>query len=287
MDVYENLKTGEKGAWVSIVAYLALSALKLTVGYLTGSEALLADGLNNTTDIVVSAAVLIGLKVSRKPPDLNHRYGHFRAETIASLVASLIMAAVGIQVLVSAVKALFQPAPEPPELLAAWTALISGAAMMLVYMYNRRLARQTRSGALMAAAQDNRSDALVSLGAFVGIIGSQAGLAWLDPLAAAIVGLIICKTGLDIFREASHSLTDGFPEKELKQFRKTILETPGVKSLKEIRARAHGHYVLVDVTILVSEHMSVGESHAITEEIERRMKAEHSVEQVHIHIEPA
>ena len=287
MDVYERLKTGEKGAWISIAAYLALAALKLYVGYISDSEALMADGINNTTDILVSAAVLIGLKLSRKPPDVEHRYGHFRAETIAQLVASLIIAAVGVQVLVQAVKKFLAPEQVPPDPLAAWTALFSGIAMFLVYVYNRRLARRTKSSALMAAAQDNRSDALVSLGAFVGILGSQAGFAWLDTLTAGIVGVVIIVTGFNIFREASHSLADGFPEKELKMFRKTIQDTPGVKNVKEIRARAHGNYVLVDVTILVSREMSVGESHDITEEIERRMKEQHDVEHVHIHIEPA
>jgi cation diffusion facilitator family transporter len=287
VDVYERLKTGEKGAWISIAAYLALAALKLYVGYISDSEALMADGINNTTDILVSAAVLIGLKLSRKPPDVEHRYGHFRAETIAQLVASLIIAAVGVQVLVQAVKKFLVPEQVPPDPLAAWTALFSGIAMFLVYVYNRRLARRTKSSALMAAAQDNRSDALVSLGAFVGILGSQAGFAWLDTLTAGIVGVVIIVTGFNIFREASHSLADGFPEKELKMFRKTIQDTPGVKNVKEIRARAHGNYVLVDVTILVSREMSVGESHDITEEIERRMKEQHDVEHVHIHIEPA
>jgi len=287
VDIYENLKTGEKGAWISIAAYLALSALKLYIGHAAESEALTADGLNSATDIIVSVAVLIGLKMSRKPPDLDHRYGHFRAETIAQLVASLIIAAVGIQVLVQAARKFLGPNEAPPEPPAAAVALVSGIMMFLVYLYNRKLAGKTKSGALMAAAQDNMSDALVSFGVFAGILGSQAGFPWLDPLTAAVVGAVIIRTGYQIFREASHSLTDGFSEKELKRFRRTILETPGVQGLKDIRARTHGNVVLVDATITVSGGMSVEESHAITEEIERRMKERHDVDHVHIHIEPA
>jgi cation diffusion facilitator family transporter len=287
MDAYDKLKSGERGAWLSIAAYLALAALKLTIGSVSGSDALLADGLNNTTDIIVSVAVLIGLRLARKPPDHDHKYGHFRAETIATLIASLIMIVVGAQVLLQAGKNLLKPATEPPEWIAAWTALACGMVMFGVYLFNRRLAKKINSSALHAAAQDNRSDAFVSLGAFIGIAGSQFGLSWLDTLTAAVVGILICKTGIQIFLEATHSLSDGFPEKELKRFRKTIQETPGCKSLKEIKARVHGNYVLLDVTILVSEHLSVAESHSITEEIERRMKEVHNVEHVHIHIEPA
>lgn len=287
MEAYEKLKTGERGAWLSIVAYLVLSVLKLTIGSMAGSEALWADGLNNTTDIIASVAVLIGLRLARKPPDHNHKYGHFRAETIATLIASLIMIVVGVQVLFAAGEGLLKPSTEPPEWIAAWTALICGIVMFAVHLSNLRLAKKINSSALHAAAQDNRSDAFVSLGAFIGITGSQFGLFWLDALTAAVVGIIICRTGIHIFLDATHSLSDGFPEKELKRFRKTIMETPGCKSLKEIKARVHGNYVLLDVTILVNEHLSVAESHSITEEIERRMKEVHDVEHVHIHIEPA
>src|SRR5690625_3810862 len=95
---YNDLKLGEKGAYLSIVAYVCLSILKVFIGYVSNSEALKADGLNNTTDIIASIAVLIGLKLSRKPADKNHKYGHWKSETIASMIAAFIMMAVGIQV---------------------------------------------------------------------------------------------------------------------------------------------------------------------------------------------
>ncbi|AJS60954.1 cation diffusion facilitator family transporter [Paenibacillus sp. IHBB 10380] len=286
MDAYSEIKEGEKGAWVSIIAYICLSALKLWIGFLSGSQALLADGLNNTTDIMASFAVLIGLKISRKPPDHNHRYGHFRAETIAALVASFIMIAVGIQVLYQAVQKFFQPALETPNMVAAWIALLCAVVMIFVYRYNIRLAKKINSHAIMAAAQDNRSDALVSLGAFVGIVGSQFGLPWLDPLAATAVGFIICKTAWDIFKDASHALTDGFDEKELNKIKQTIAATPGVESIKDIKARIHGNNVLVDVIIQVNGDLNVVESHEITEEVEERMLIAHKISHVHVHIEP-
>ncbi|MGF7048927.1 cation diffusion facilitator family transporter [Paenibacillus sp. DS2015] len=286
MDAYSEIKEGEKGAWVSIIAYICLSALKLWIGFLSGSQALLADGLNNTTDIMASFAVLIGLKISRKPPDHNHRYGHFRAETVAALVASFIMIAVGIQVLYQAVQKFFQPTLETPNMLAAWIALLCAVVMLFVYRYNIRLAKKINSHAITAAAQDNRSDALVSLGAFIGIVGSQFGLPWLDPLAATAVGLIICKTAWSIFKDASTALTDGFDEKELDKIKQTVAGTPGVESIKDIKARIHGNNVLVDVIIQVNGDLNVVESHDITEEVEERMLMEHNISHVHVHIEP-
>ena len=287
MKAYDEIRQGEKGAWVSIISYLLLSALKLLVGLASGSQALLADGLNNTTDIIASVAILIGLKISRKPPDPDHHYGHFRAETIAAMVASFIMAAVGLQVLYQAGTKFFKPALEKPDLFAAWIALICAFVMFGVYKYNRQLAKRINSKAIMAAAQDNRSDAFVSVGAFVGIVGSQFGLPWLDPLSALFVGAIICKTAWTIFHDASHALTDGFDVEELEQITHTIKKTPGVEAIRDIKARFHGNNVLVDVTIEVDNLLNVVESHEITEKIEERMLSKHDIMHVQIHIEPA
>lgn len=286
METYNTIKQGERGAWLSIVAYIFLSAIKLSIGLISGSQALLADGLNNSTDIVASIAVLAGLKISRRPPDSNHSYGHFRAETVASLVASLIMIIVGFQVLYQGMNKFVQPAHETPDLIAAWTAAGCALIMLAVYGYNHKLALKINSNAMLAVALDNRSDAMVSVGAFIGIVGSQFGIPWLDPLTATLVGIMICKTAWDIFRKATHDLTDGFDAAKLAQMKKTVAEIEGVKSIKDIKARIHGNNVLVDTTVLVDHSLNVVESHEITEEIEDQLKLQHQVSNVLVHIEP-
>lgn len=122
---YENLKLGERGAIISIIAYICLTAIKLVIGTIAGSEALKADGLNNATDIVASIAVLIGLRFAQRPADKDHTYGHWRAETVASLVASFIMMAVGSQVLFEAFTSVFEGKHESPDLLAAYTGIFA------------------------------------------------------------------------------------------------------------------------------------------------------------------
>ncbi|GMK41198.1 putative transporter YeaB [Paenibacillus sp. CCS19] len=283
---YADIKQGEKGAWISIGAYLALSGIKLGAGYYFASQALTADGFNNLTDIVASTAVLIGLRISQKPPDKDHPYGHFRAETIAALIASFIMATVGLQVLIDAVRALFQGTSEAPNLTSAWIAIAAAAAMIGVYSYNKKLASRINNQALMAAAKDNLSDALVSIGAAVGIFGAQLGFPWLDTVAAFAVGIIICKTAWDIFYSSTHALTDGFDEKELNTLRGTIARTQGVREIKDIKARVHGSNVLIDVIITVDPTLSIVESHRISDEIEQRMERKHNIMSVHVHMEP-
>ncbi|MFP3126603.1 cation diffusion facilitator family transporter [Ectobacillus funiculus] len=283
---YADLKMGERGAVISIIAYICLSALKLFIGYTFHSEALKADGLNNTTDIIASLAVLIGLKLSQKPADEDHPYGHRKAETVASMVASFIMIAVGIQVLYEAITSVFSERNESPDLISAWTGLFSATIMYFIYRYNRNLARKINSQSVMAAAKDNLSDAWVSIGTAIGIIGSQFDLPWLDPLTAVIVGGLICKTGWDIFREASLHLTDGFDQKEIELYTETVKNVFGVKGVKNIRARNYGNHTVVDVVILVNSNLDIRNAHDISTQVENVLSQKHDVYDAHVHVEP-
>lgn len=281
-----DLKMGERGAIISIIAYLCLSSLKLFIGYMANSEALKADGLNNATDIIASIAILIGLKLSQKPADKDHPYGHWKAETVSSLIASFIMAVVGIQVLFTAISSIFDGKQESPDLISAWTGIFSAVVMYFVYRYNRNLGKKINSQAVIAAAKDNLSDGLVSIGAAIGIIGSQFNLPWLDPVTAVIVGLIICKTAWDIFRDATHQLTDGFDEEKIESFRKTALTVDGVGFVKEIKARNYGNNSVVDIVILVNPNLDIQVAHDISTEVENILKNVHGVFDVHVHVEP-
>ncbi|WP_347861261.1 cation diffusion facilitator family transporter [Salimicrobium sp. PL1-032A] len=279
-------KKGETGAWVSIITYLILATTKLIVSEIGDSDALRADGFNNTTDIIASLAVLIGLRISKKPPDSDHHYGHSKAETISSLIAAFIMTTIGIEVLLEAGETLIYQEFGTPSPLTGWTAVLSAIIMYGVYRFNLNLSRHVESRALYAAAQDNRSDALVSVGAAVGIFGAMAGILWLDPAAATIVGVLILKTAWEIFTDATHLLTDGFDEDELEDIRATIDTHPDVQKVKDIKARFQGNETLVDVIILVSPDITVQQAHDITDEIEVLLKEKHKIHYVHIHTEP-
>ncbi|MET3941568.1 cation diffusion facilitator family transporter [Paenibacillus sp. PvP094] len=283
---YDNLKMGERGAIISIIAYICLTALKLVIGSIAGSEALKADGLNNATDIVASIAVLIGLRLAQRPADKDHTYGHWKAETVASLVASFIMMAVGLQVLFEAIGSVFQGENESPDLIAAYTGIFCAVVMYLVYRYNKRLATKIKSQAVMAAARDNISDAWVSAGTVIGIVGSQFGLPWLDPVTAVIVGFLICKTAWDIFKEATHHLTDGFDVELIREYRKTIATIDGVETVKDVRARSYGNNAVVDVVITVRSDLDMQQAHDICTDVEDELLREHDVYTVHVHVEP-
>ena len=283
---YNDLKLGERGAMVSIIAYIFLSILKLAVGYMSDSAALKADGLNNTTDIIASIAVLIGLRLSQRPPDKDHGYGHWKSETIASMVASFIMLAVGIQVLNDAVSSMFQGGQETPHIGAAFVGVFSAIVMYGVYRYNKKIATKINSTAVMAAAKDNISDAWVSIGTAIGIFGSQLGMPWLDTLTALIVGLLICKTAWDIFKQASHELSDGFDVEKIKTYQDVIAKVDGVKGIKTIKGRFYGNNEVIDIVILVNSTLNIREAHNVATLVETVLIEEYGVYDVHVHVEP-
>ncbi|WP_054710836.1 cation diffusion facilitator family transporter [Bacillus sp. JCM 19041] len=287
MERYNELRKGESGAWLSIFTYLFLAAVKLSIGYLFMSQALVADGFNNAADIIVSVAVLIGLRISQKPPDHDHPYGHFRAEHIAALLASFIMAVIGLQVLYEAGTSLFSSSiVEPPNILTAWVAGGGAIIMFFVYRYNKKLAKKINSQALAAAAQDNKNDALVSVGVVIGIIGSHLHLGWIDSLTAFLIGLIICYTAWTIFKDTTHSLTDGFNEEALMPFKRTIEKLDQVQKVRLIKARQVGSSIYADVTIEVHPHLTVETSHNIADQIEQKLRDDHDIVHTTVHIEP-
>ncbi|MFS0763362.1 cation diffusion facilitator family transporter [Peribacillus phoenicis] len=283
---YNDLKLGERGAIISIIAYICLSIMKLAIGYISDSAALKADGLNNTTDIIASIAVLIGLRLAQRPPDKDHGYGHWKSETIASMVASFIMFAVGVQVLIDAVGSMLKGGKESPDIIAGYVGVLSAIAMYFVYRYNKKLAMKINSKAVMAASKDNISDAWVSIGTAIGIFGSQLNMPWLDPLTAVIVGLLICKTAWDIFIQASHELSDGFDENKIHLYKDVITNVDGVKGIKEIKGRNYGNNEVIDVVILVNSTLDIKEAHDIATHVEKVMMKDHGVYDVHVHVEP-
>ncbi|MDM5213130.1 cation diffusion facilitator family transporter [Peribacillus sp. RS7] len=283
---YNDLKLGERGAIISIIAYICLSIMKLAIGYISDSAALKADGLNNTTDIIASIAVLIGLRLAQRPPDKDHGYGHWKSETIASMVASFIMFAVGVQVLIDAVASMLKGGKESPDIIAGYVGVLSAIAMYFVYRYNKKLALKINSKAVMAASKDNISDAWVSIGTAIGIFGSQLDMPWLDSLTAIIVGLLICKTAWDIFSQASHELSDGFDENKIHLYKDVITNVDGVKGIKEIKGRNYGNNEVIDVVILVNSTLDIKEAHDIATHVEKVMMKDHGVYDVHVHVEP-
>ena len=282
-----NLRLAERGALISIVAYLILSAAKLATGHLLHSSSLVADGYNNLSDIISNIALLIGIRMARQPADRDHRFGHWKIEDLASLVTSIIMFYVGFDVLRDTVQKILSRETTVIDPLGAIVGVASAFVMFAVYLYNRSLAKKAQSKALNAAAKDNLSDVVTSLGTSVAIGASALHYQIVDQLAAIIITFFILKTAYDIFIESSFSLSDGFDESLLDKYKAAILELPKVSRVKSQRGRTYGSNIYLDVVIEMNPDLSVYESHAITEEVERLLKEKFGVFDIDVHVEPS
>ncbi|WP_210618557.1 cation diffusion facilitator family transporter [Mammaliicoccus lentus] len=280
-----NLRLAQKGAYISIIMYVILSIIKYIVGTSYHSSALRADSLNNLTDIFVSVAVLVGLKISIKPADKNHPYGHMKTENITTLIVSFIIMFVGIQVISSNIPILFTGEYAQPSTLTIWVSFISGIVMLLVYKFNDSLSKKTKSTSLKSASKDNLSDALVSIGTGIGLIFTQIGFPIVDIVLAVILGVIIVFTGFSIFKESIFTLSDGFHEKDLNNYSEDISKIPGVIDVPSIKGRYHGNSVFLDVTIVVDKKLSLDEAHDICDLVEKELQKS-GVYSSYVHPEP-
>ena len=285
MSQSENLKIAQRGAYLSLVVYIILSITKYVVGYMYNSAAVRADALNNMTDILVSIAVIVGLKISIKPADKNHPYGHLKSESISTLLVSFIIMFVGIQVVIENAPRLITHDRHVPNIMTIIVSVISGVIMLGVFYVNHRLAKRTKSSSLSSAAKDNLSDSLVSIGTAIGLIFTQIGFPIVDIILATFLGLLIIYTGFGIFKESIFTLSDGFNEKDLEEYRNDILEVEDVIDVNSIKGRYHGSSIFLDVTIVVQSDLSLYEAHQICDRVENHLHGK-GISSVYVHPEP-
>lgn len=275
-----------RGIYLSIVTYIIISTTKLIVGYSFNSDAVFADGLNNFTDSFASIALLVGMILSQRPADHNHRYGHYKIETITTLIMSFVILYIGITVTIDSTTTLINQEYATPTPINAIVGLSSGFIMSGVFWYNNRLGKRLNSPSLKASAKDNLSDALTSFATALSVVLSRTGIIWLDGAMAIAVGLIIIKSGYDIFKESAFSLSDGFPQEELATYRDIVEKIPGVQVVSDIRGRNYGANVYIDITILVDPNISVQAGHDITERVEIVLQDTQNVTATDVHVEP-
>lgn len=283
----KNLKLAERGAILAILAYIVLSIAKIIAGSVLQSSSLTADGFNNVSDIVANIAVLIGLRMACKPADTDHKFGHWKIEDLASLITSLIMFFVGFDVLIDTVQKIISNQETTIDPLGAIVGIISALVMTGVYFYNKALAKKAQSKALDAAAKDNLSDAITSLGTTIAIIASAFNFPIVDKLVAIVITFFILKTAYEIFMESSFSLSDGFDENLLKEYKEAILEIPKISRVKSQRGRTYGSNIYLDLILEMNPDLSVYESHEIADQVENMLKERFGVFDIDIHIEPA
>ncbi|MDB5839681.1 MAG: cation efflux protein [Herminiimonas sp.] len=280
---------GRTSTLVSVAVNVLLTALQIVTGIFSGSQALIADGIHSLADLVSDFVVLFAGHHSKKAADADHAYGHRRYENAATLVLGGLLLAVGVGMLWTALGKIRAPqSVQPVHIIALWVALTTLVAKEMLFRYMRAIAARLRSSMLMANAWHARSDAASSLVVAIGIGGNLLGVALLDPIAAMVVGLMVLKMGWTFGRTALQDLMDrAVSEEEASAIQATLLATPGVLGIHDMRTRKMGDLTIVDVHLDINAHQTVAEGHAIAVEARRRAMAQHDVLDVMTHVDPA
>ena len=278
-----------RSTWVSVVVNVLLSSVQITVGIAAKSQGLVADGIHSLSDLVSDFVVLIAGRHSQKDADEDHPYGHQRFENAASLALGLLLMGVGVGMVWSAVGKLQTPESIPTAHSAAlWVALAALVSKELLFRYMLRVAKRVKSGMLVANAWHARSDAASSLVVALGLIGNLMGYPLLDPIAALIVGLMVAKMGWGFGWDALHDLMDrAVDEEEVQAIRQTLMDTPGVAGVHDVRTRKMGDMVVADAHIEVDATLTVEEGHNIAVAARLAVMQRHRVLNLMTHVDPA
>lgn len=256
---------------VSIAGNILLSVLKLAAGIIARSGAMISDAVHSASDVFSTFVVMIGVSVSGRKSDKEHPYGHERMECVAAIILAVVLAITGLGIGLSGTEKITSGDRKElavPGVLAAVAAVISVVVKEAMYWYTRAAARKINSGALMADAWHHRSDALSSVGSFVGIVGARLGFPVLDPLASVVICFFIEKAAFDIFRDAVDKMVDkSCPDEVVDKMRQVILEVPEVDGIDEIKTRLFGSKIYVEVEILMDGQKTLFESHERAEEV--------------------
>ena len=284
----ERFAAAQKSTWISIVINLLLTVLQIVAGYFGRSQSLMADGLHSLSDLLADVMVLFANRHGNRHADAEHPYGHARIETAATLILGVALAVLGVGLLVAAGIRLQHPEQvQAVHPFTLWIALIALAAKEGMFRYMLAVAKRVRSQMLIANAWHARSDAASSLVVVVGIAGNLLGYTFLDLVAAAVVGVMIAHMGGKFALEALAELVDtGLAMEEVEAIRATLLATPGVHGLHDLRTRKMADHALVDAHIMVDPKISVSEGHYIAETARQRVLAQHHVMDVMVHIDP-
>ena len=279
---------------LGLAANVLLAVLKTVIGTLGYSPALLADGINSTSDVAYYVVVSVFMRLARRPPDHEHPYGHSQLESIAALVVGSFVVTTAIAIFWNAIEKLYDLLAGQSDFSGAtigvlWVALFTVFLKIGLTIFTQRIGQETGNAAVLALGYDHRNDRFSAAGAAIGIFLGQQGYPWVDPLAGALVALVVLRTGVEILRQSSADLMDTVPGRSLaRQITELLSTISGVEEIEEIHAHRFGPYLVINVTIGVEGSLSVAAGDEIASQVERTLYRHiEFLRRVHVHYHPA
>lgn len=295
------MKTNRQNAIIRVtllgaVVNCLLTIAKIAAGLIGKSAAMVADGVHSLSDLISDFVVIIFVRISSKEQDEEHKYGHGKFETLATLIVSLMLLAVGVKLIVSGAESIVrfingEVLPQP-KMIALYMAAVSIAAKEILYQITAKVGRRVESQAVIANAWHHRTDAISSIGALIGIAGAIfLGNKWtvLDPIAGCIISVIIFIVSIKMALGAINELMEvSLPKEDEDEIHKLITSVEGLNDVHELKTRRNGQSVIIDVHVVVNPDLTVAVAHEMTEKAERLLKRRFgNRSQIYIHIEPS
>lgn len=279
---------GNRTIFITVIMNVFLSLIKLVAGFIGHSASMISDGVHSLSDVISSIGVFIGLKISQKPADYEHPYGHEKFEAVLSKILAFLLFMTGLSIGFSATQTIISESYVEPQMIALWAAILSIAVKEWMYHYTIRQAKKIESTALAADAWHHRSDALSSIGALIGIVGARLGYPILDPLAALVITIIILKVAIDIFVDATNQVIDKTASPEvIDEIIKYIQSVDGVLAIDSLKTRIHSNRIYVDLEISVDPTLSLIDAHAIAEAVHYQLEQNiHKIKHCTVHVNP-
>lgn len=279
---------GNRTILITVVMNIFLSLIKLLAGFIGHSTSMISDGVHSLSDVISSIGVFIGLRISQKPADIDHPYGHEKFEAVLSKILAFILFLTGLSIGYSAIETIVSSSYIIPKMMTIWATLLSIGVKEWMYHYTIRQAKKIESTALAADAWHHRSDSLSSIGALIGIIGARLGFPILDPLAALVITLIILKVAIEIFVEATNQVIDKAASPELvNEIIQQIQSVNGVLAIDSLKTRVHSNRIYVDLEISVEATLSLIEAHTIAEAVHYQLEQNiHKIKHCTVHVNP-
>jgi cation diffusion facilitator family transporter len=279
---------------LGMVSNIMLSILKTAVGVFGHSPALLADGINSTSDVVYYIVVKIFMHQAKKPADSEHPFGHRQLESISAIVVGAFILTTGIAIFWESISKVYDILSSQVEgraavPLAMYIALGTFLLKLFLFTYTRKNYRHTKNPTLKALANDHFNDIMAAIAVIAGLVMGRLGYYWMDPAAGAIVAVYIIKTGVEIIMDSSRDLMDSIPDDDFRrEVRSLVGQVEGVKSIEEMGVHRFGPYYTIDMTIGVDGAISVDEGNRISHRVEELLLGHFSsgLRRVHIHFHP-
>jgi cation diffusion facilitator family transporter len=286
--IFDKYETPEASTKLSFVANLLLLGLKFLGGFVGASQALIADCFNSFLDLIANSAILIGIRVAKRPADAEHQYGHGNADVLAASLVAVIIFGTGMYIGYGAIYAIISKNYKAPHYLATGVAIFTIVLKSILYRYTKNVGKKSKSPAVYANAQDHISDVYASSGALVGIVCAQLGYPVLDPVGGIWVAFFIVHNSVKLIRNNINTLMSGAPDREtVEKVMETARQIDAVKGINTTRMRTLGSKYLVDLEIFVDKDLSVWQGHNIAEQVKKLLMSRNDdIIEVMVHVEP-